>query len=279
MHTAKTLIRLGGCRGWSESSLGAHSLWWFCHEAAHICFFAYKPLPDEKLEKREPATRKIDPKVRECAKALQDIALLAKLSAGDLVALEAKYHAKCLVALYTKAERAESVNKASGSSRHESMCHAIALADIVSYMEDCKYDQSVIPVFPMPEIVNMHSDRLKQLGIDHLSTIHSTKLKDTILANVTDLQAHKEGWVNLLAFNEDVGPALKKACEDDDFDWNFIQIHKTAKLIRNNMLHMSTPFSGSFPSDCQRTSTFYRIPLRKQTLRKNSVGLDMFKKK
>ena len=134
------------------------------------------------------------------------------------MALEAKYHAKCLVALYTKAERAESVNKASVSSRHESMCHAIALADIVSYMEDCKYDQSVIPVFPMPEIVNMHSDRLKQLGIDHLSTIHSTKLKDTILANVTDLQAHKEGRVNLLAFNEDVGPALKKACEDDDFD-------------------------------------------------------------
>ena len=37
-------------------------------------------------------------------------------------------------------------------------------------------------------------------------------------------------------------------------DWNFIQSHKTAKLIRNNMLHMSTPFSGSFPSDCQETA-------------------------
>ena len=36
MRTAKTLIRLGGCRGWSESSLGAHSLCWFCDEAAHI---------------------------------------------------------------------------------------------------------------------------------------------------------------------------------------------------------------------------------------------------
>ena len=80
------------------------------------------------------------------------------------------------------------------------------------------------------------------------------KLKDKILANVTDLQAHKGGRVNLLAFNEDVGPSLKKACEDDDFDSNFIQIHKTAKLIRNDMLHMSTQFSGSFPSDCQETA-------------------------
>ena len=27
---------LGGCPGWSESSLGAHSFCWFCHVAAHI---------------------------------------------------------------------------------------------------------------------------------------------------------------------------------------------------------------------------------------------------
>ena len=36
MRTAKTLIKLGGRPCWSESSLGAHSLCWFCHEAAHI---------------------------------------------------------------------------------------------------------------------------------------------------------------------------------------------------------------------------------------------------
>ena len=36
MRTAKTLIRLGGCPGWSESLLGAHSFWWFCHVAAHL---------------------------------------------------------------------------------------------------------------------------------------------------------------------------------------------------------------------------------------------------
>ena len=35
-RTAKTLIRLGGCPGWSESSLGAHSFCWFCHVVAHI---------------------------------------------------------------------------------------------------------------------------------------------------------------------------------------------------------------------------------------------------
>ena len=35
-RTAKTLIRLGGCPGWSESSLGAHSFCWFCHVAPRM---------------------------------------------------------------------------------------------------------------------------------------------------------------------------------------------------------------------------------------------------
>ena len=60
---------------------------------ANICFFYDKPLPDEQLEKLESATRKIDSRVRECAKTLQDTALMAKLSTGEIVALEAKYHA------------------------------------------------------------------------------------------------------------------------------------------------------------------------------------------
>ena len=35
-RTAKTLIRLDGLPVWSKSSLGAHVICWFCHEAAHI---------------------------------------------------------------------------------------------------------------------------------------------------------------------------------------------------------------------------------------------------
>ena len=38
VRQAKTQISLGICPGWSESSLGAHSLCWFCHEAAHFWF-------------------------------------------------------------------------------------------------------------------------------------------------------------------------------------------------------------------------------------------------
>ena len=33
---SKRLIRLGGCPGWSESSLDIQSLCWFCHIVAHM---------------------------------------------------------------------------------------------------------------------------------------------------------------------------------------------------------------------------------------------------
>ncbi len=42
-----------------------------------------------------------------CAGLLEDTELLAKLSAGDMVALEAKYHTKCLVGLYNRARKAK----------------------------------------------------------------------------------------------------------------------------------------------------------------------------
>ena len=35
-RTAKTLIRLWVCPGWSKSSLGTQSFCWFCHAVAHM---------------------------------------------------------------------------------------------------------------------------------------------------------------------------------------------------------------------------------------------------
>ena len=36
LSAQRRLIRLGGCPGWSKSSLGGHSLCWFCHVVAQI---------------------------------------------------------------------------------------------------------------------------------------------------------------------------------------------------------------------------------------------------
>ena len=52
------------------------------------CLFCDQPAGSEGLH--EAATKQLDKKVRECACELQDTALLAKLAAGDIIAIEAK---------------------------------------------------------------------------------------------------------------------------------------------------------------------------------------------
>ena len=51
------------------------------------------------------STFDLDAQVRKCALQLQDENLLAKLRTGDLIALEAKYHGRCLVSLYNHARQ------------------------------------------------------------------------------------------------------------------------------------------------------------------------------
>jgi len=65
------------------------------------CFFC-----EEYSTRNNPlhnvSTFGLDAHVRKCEMVLQDEKLLAQLSAGDLVVLEAKYHTPCLASLYKK---------------------------------------------------------------------------------------------------------------------------------------------------------------------------------
>ena len=82
---------------------------------------------------------------------------------------------------------------------------------------------------------------------------HSTCLKNRILAQFPDLAAHKEGWNVLLAFDRDLGHALRRAYEHD-YDDEAICLAKAANIVHRNMLKLEATFTGSFDLDCQRRS-------------------------
>ena len=79
------------------------------------------------------STLELDVRVRQCALQPQDKPLLAKLSAGDLVAQDAEYHEKCLVSLYNRARRAKTC---STELDGDDVNHGIAFAELVSYIDD-----------------------------------------------------------------------------------------------------------------------------------------------
>ena len=177
----------------------------------HQCFFCGKQAEGEDSLHRA-STLELDARVRHCALQLQDKPLLAKLSAGDMVAQDAEYHVKCLVSLYNRARGTETY---SAESDVDAVNHGIAFAELVSYIEDARMDNLVAPIFKLSDLVSLYSNRLKQLGTEVAGRIHSTKLKIRVLSYFSDMEAHTQGREVILAFKGDVGAALRKACEHD----------------------------------------------------------------
>lgn len=147
--------------------------------------------------------------------------LLAKFSAGDLIAQDAQYHVQCLVSLYNKARG----TKGSEVSDADTVNHGIAFAELVSYIEDARMDDLVAPIFKLTDLVNLYITRLKQLWTEIVGRIHSTKLKDRILGYFLDVEAHKQG--------QDVGSTLNKACKDDA-DNDAVHLARAANIVRRD---------------------------------------------
>ena len=95
---------------------------------------------EEGGEVREAMIMKLNTKVNECAKTISDGKLLAKLSAGDVVAQELKYHPTCLVALYTH-ERAH-LHEMKELKKTEEMkrnaAYSTAFSELVTYITETK---------------------------------------------------------------------------------------------------------------------------------------------
>ena len=138
-----------------------------------------------------------------CAMVLQDEKLLAKLSAGHLVVLEAKYHAPCLAPLYKKAERFKEEGGEDETSPR--LPEGIVLAELVFFIAESRMVSSAeLPVFILSELVDKYTSRLKQLGKNTSALVHTTRLKDRILSQIPALEEHKQGRDVFSAFKTDL---------------------------------------------------------------------------
>ena len=117
------------------------------------------------------------------------------------------------------------------TNKTDKICHGIALAELLTYIDETRIDEDVAPVFKLADLVILYSTRLEQLGVEQNARPHSTELKNRILAQFPDLTAHREGRDVLLAFDEEVGPALRKACKID-YDDEGIYLARAAKILR-----------------------------------------------
>ena len=193
-----------------------------------ICFFCSNDDSSDQLH--EVCTFQLDCNVRRCAHDLQDQELLKKLSGGDLIAQEAKYHKKCLLNLYNRC-RPSQVRDSNNES--EDTCHGTALAELVVYIQESREEDN-IKYFKLAELKKLYVSRLDQLGVDTSNVQNSTRLKERLLVQLPGMMSYNKGRHVYLAFNDDVGDLVHTAFSAD-IDEQSVLMTKVARTLRKDM--------------------------------------------
>ena len=197
------------------------------------------------------ATMELDCDLRKIAKDLQDTAMIAKLSSGDLVAIEAKYHFNCLSA-YKSQHRSFIRSQKSNDNEEEKQQLARAFAELVAFIESSVENGNYI--FKLSELHSLFEDRLCALGLG--ISINKTRLKKQVLDHFSrECQEQSDGRHTLLVFNEGMKKVLRGSMSQHDFDSEAILMVKLAKIMRQEIFGWGPfEFSGNFPSNCQESS-------------------------
>ena len=119
-----------------------------------ICFFCRQAAGNEGL--REAATFRLDHRTRAAATLLQDTELLGQLSAGDMVAIEAKYHARCLLGLYHRVRRDTLEGLEDNGQGHAASTSGVVFAELVLYIEETRKRDESAPVFKLAELSQLY---------------------------------------------------------------------------------------------------------------------------
>ena len=129
----------------------------------------------------------------------------------------------------------------------------ISFTELVLYIEEVHHhDVEKAEIFKLSDLAQLYTIRVEQLGIKLDMRLQTTRLKQCLSAEFTDIRAHdqKKGQDVLLAFEGDIGPALAKACELDS-DSEAIQLAYAAKFVHNYIFGKDKPFTG-FTEGCQK---------------------------
>ena len=209
------------------------------------CLFCDKP--DKPSNLRSASMLEIDQKVRECAVLLNDGKLIAKLSGRDMVAMEANYHAKCLVSLYNRA-RPLKTGPAKDVEISGPNLDELAFAELIAYIEE-RLDSEDLALLKMAELTIVFRMKLENLGAES-GSINTTRLKERILAVFPDLTDHSQGRDTIIVLKHEIGEALKRAKEKDSEGWH---LAKAAMIIRD-ISWIKNSFNGTFAEECQMDS-------------------------
>ena len=148
---------------------------------------------------RKASTVEFDRRTRATATTLGDEKLLSKLSQGDMVAIESRYHKACLTILYNRLRDKKS--NESPRDKEYSLIYGIALSEVTNYIRFSKKQPDASPVFKLINLKKLLISNMKRYGITP-DGIHSTRLKEQLLNIFQAYKNTRKAGIFCLAFEK-----------------------------------------------------------------------------
>ena len=205
---------------------------------------------DSSRDLHSALTFEVDKKVRECAILLNDGKLVAKLSSGDLIAIEAKYHSKYLVRLYNRTRSLKLQKVAEVSNTKAIELSELAFAELVACIEDV-LEEDEPTLLTLSDLVKFYTSRIEHFLKAECGKVNVTRLKERIREAFPSLTAHTEGREVYLALRDEIGAMLTRAKK---MDLDAMSLARAAHIVRREILNTKNTFNGSFPPECQSNS-------------------------
>ncbi|KAE8741877.1 hypothetical protein FOCC_FOCC012580 [Frankliniella occidentalis] len=210
-----------------------------------VCFICDEPENTKHILHRVE-TKSLNSSVARCAEVLQDKKLIAVLSAGDLVAQEAKYHKNCITNLFNKCREFQGTRNTANT-----LCESLAFAELIAYLKGKIENESIEYIFKMPEIISMYHTRLSELigvSAESIPLPHSSRFRSKVLLYLPELKEIKSGREYILVRNS---ANLHHEVMPEDFDGDAIAFHRFVKNLRKEISENPISFKGNLENPAE----------------------------
>lgn len=194
-----------------------------------------------------------DEKVKRCAEITNNVELKAFLEGGDLVAKEAKYHAKCYTSLTNCLRTSSGVEEEEVSS----ICESMAFASLARFIRDkiqASESGTTEIVFKMSHLKTLYTNSLANLlGVEskNLPNTHTTRLREIILDHFPQLKAQLSGRDYFLHRD---GANIFENVNSENLDDDAVACERFIKHIRKVITQKKVNFDGHLNDDQQTAS-------------------------
>ena len=156
---------------------------------------------------------------------LQDKELLSRVVGGDLIAMDVKYHLKCLTNLRNQyCSHMRQLQQATVNT-DDIMNESRAVVELTSYTEMSVNARTLF--FKLSELHSLYINHVEDLNINN-----KTRLKEQVLENISDAQVQHDGHSIILMFKEWMKDMIQDTLKKHKFSKDALILAHAANIVR-----------------------------------------------